>query len=310
MNVLDVKGLTYSVKPHFWTKTARILHDVTFAVGTGEIFGFLGPNGAGKTTTIKAILGLLRPDGGDVRLFGHPPNNARARTKLGFLPERAYFPEHLTGREVVVSHGLLSGLSRRDAKARADILLERVGLGAARDRALRSYSKGMLQRAGIAQALVSQPEMVIFDEPMSGLDPLGRADVRDIMLELRHNGTTVFFSTHILPDAEMICDRVAIVIGGRTTRVGKLAELAPVHKEGVHIVVSGISEDIRKRVANDVVRLEERPEAVVLHVTDLARANAVVDVLRAAKIDIVEMQGQRSSLEQLFLSDARAAGAS
>ncbi len=306
MSVLSVDSLTYSVKPHFWSKTSEILHGVTFSVAEREIFGFLGPNGAGKTTTIKAILGLLQPDGGEVRLFGSPPTDPRSRAKLGFLPERAYFSEHLTAREVVTAHGLLAGLSAGDAKSRARALLERVGLAAAADRRLKGYSKGMLQRVGIAQALVSEPRLVVFDEPMSGLDPLGRAEVRDIMLELRAKGTTVFFSTHILPDAEMICDRVAIVVGGRTTRVGKLAELVPVTSQGVHIVVSQLPADVRTAMDALAARIEDRPEAIVLHMKDLGSANQAVDALRAANVQIVEMQGQRASLEQLFIADAKA----
>ncbi len=307
MSVLTVDNLTYAVKPHFWSKTTQILRGVTFSVAEREIFGFLGPNGAGKTTTIKAILGLLEPDGGDIRLFGEPPTRASSRAKLGFLPERAYFSEHLTGREVVTAHGLLAGLSSSDAKMRAKNLLERVGLAAAADRRLKSYSKGMLQRVGIAQALVSEPALVVFDEPMSGLDPLGRADVRDIMLELRAKGTTVFFSTHILPDAEMICDRVAIVVKGRSTRVGRLAELVPVASQGVQIVVAALSPELRSILTPVAVRIEERPEALVLHMRDLKSANSAVDILRKAGVDVVEMHGQRASLEDLFIADAKAA---
>ncbi len=307
MNVLEVDKLTYAVRTHLWSKTARILHDVSFTVAQSEIFGFLGPNGAGKTTTIKAILGLLQQTSGEIRLFGERPTNPASREKLGFLPERAYFSEHLTGREVVTSHGLLAGLSSKDAKTRAKTLLERVGLGAAADTRLKSYSKGMLQRVGIAQALVSQPQLVVFDEPMSGLDPLGRADVREIMLELRANGTTVFFSTHILPDAEMICDRVAIVMGGRTTRVGKLADLVPVSSQGVQIVVSKLSADARTGLGSLAATIEERPEAIVLHMRDLQSANGAVDVLRKNGVDIVEMHGQRASLEELFIADAKGA---
>src|SRR5262249_31298406 len=161
----------------------------------------------------------------------------------------------------------------------------------------------MLQRVGIAQALVAGPALVILDEPMSGLDPLGRADVRDIMLELRAKGTTVFFSTHILPDAEMICDRVAIVMGGRTTRVGKLAQLVPVAGQGVHIVVSQLPNELRAGIGQLATRIEDRPEAVVLHMKDLGSANTAVDALRKAGVAIVEMQGQRASLEDLFIAD-------
>lgn len=301
MSILTVKNVRYGKQQHFWTKRTQILHDVTFEVHEGEVFGFLGPNGAGKTTTIKTILGLLTPDSGEVKLFGGAPSNPQTRTKLGFLPERAYFPEHLDAFEVVAAHGALSGLSSSDSKARAKTLIERVGLGAAAKNPLRTYSKGQLQRVGIAQALVSQPQMVVFDEPMSGLDPIGRADVRDIMLELRKNGTTVFFSTHILSDAEMICDRVAILVGGKTRRTGRLEEVTAGADEAVEVVVRELPEGFS---GVDAAAIERRPGAVAIHAANVTEANAIIDALRRAAIPVVEMH-RRGGLEKLFLEEAR-----
>ena len=301
MSILAVERVRYSKQEHFWSKRRTILQDVTFDVREGEIFGFLGPNGAGKTTTIKSILGLLWPDSGTISLLGGSPRDPRSRTRLGFLPERAYFPEHLNAFEVVISHGLLSGLSRHDAKARSAELIARVGLGAAGKQPLRTYSKGMLQRVGIAQALVSRPAMVIFDEPMSGLDPIGRADVRDIMLELRKNGTTVFFSTHILPDAEMICDRVAILVGGRTRRVGRLAEVTAGADQTIEVVVQELPGELSTLEGSAI---ERRPDAVVIRAESVERANAIIDELRSRGVPIVEMH-RRGGLEKLFLNEAR-----
>ncbi|MBC7792395.1 MAG: ABC transporter ATP-binding protein [Clostridia bacterium] len=302
MSILAVSHVRYGKQKHFWTKRSEILRDVTFEVNEGEIFGFLGPNGAGKTTTIKTILGLLSPDAGTVTLFGDSPLNPRTRTKLGFLPERAYFPEHLDAYEVVFAHGVLSGMSSYNARARAHELIERVGLrGDTAKHPLRTYSKGMLQRVGIAQALVSGPKMVVFDEPMSGLDPIGRADVRDIMLELRKNGTTVFFSTHILSDAEMICDRVAILVGGQTRRVGRLEEVTAGADEVVEIIVRDLPAGF---TGIDAPAIERRPGGVAIHSASVDQANIIIDLLRAAHVAVVEMH-RRGGLEKLFLEEAR-----
>lgn len=305
MTLLEVVGVRYGKREHFWKKFAPILHDVSFDVREGEVFGFLGPNGAGKTTTIKTLLGLLRPDAGTIRLFGGSPGDPQTRTKLGFLPERTYFPEHLSASEVVIAHGLLSGLSRSDARARARELIERVGLASAASRPLRAYSKGMLQRVGIAQALVARPAMVIFDEPMSGLDPIGRADVRDIMLELRNMGTTVLFSTHILSDAETICDRVAILVAGRTRKVGKLSEITTDSDQPFEVVVRSLDDDTKQAIERAGGRVESRPNAAAIHSTSLESANLIIDVLRTKHVAVIAVHEQRGRLERLFLDEAR-----
>ncbi|MEC9465632.1 MAG: ABC transporter ATP-binding protein, partial [Myxococcota bacterium] len=243
MTVLDVRDLEFSIQPHFWTPKRQLLRGVSLSVEAGEIFGFLGPNGAGKTTTIKSILGLIKPDRGSVQVFGDSIESLAVRRKLGFMPENTYFPEQLTSLELVTEHAKLAGLSSTEARGRAGEVLERVGLGHAMTDHLKVYSKGMLQRAGLAQALVGNPELVILDEPMSGLDPIGRREIREIMLELRERGKTVFFSTHILPDVELVCDRVALLFDGRVRKQGTLSHLLDSVQSNVEIQAEGCKPD-------------------------------------------------------------------
>jgi len=220
---IELQNISRSFKNHFWQKKKQVLRDISLAITKGEVFGFLGPNGAGKTTTIKIITGLIKPDSGNVAIFGQAVTSMAAKKRLGFLPESPYFYEHLTGYEFLKLHALLHDL--HDYKVRVDNLLTRVGLSGAQDLYLRKYSRGMLQRIGIAQALVGSPELLILDEPLTGLDPMGRKEIKDIILEEKNKGTTIFFSSHILPDAEAVCDRIGIIIEGEIKEVGQLSEL-------------------------------------------------------------------------------------
>jgi ABC-2 type transport system ATP-binding protein len=225
---IRLQRINRSFRNHFWQKRKQVLRDISLDICQGEVFGFLGPNGAGKTTTIKIITGLIRPDSGEVDIFGEAVNSLAARQKIGFLPESPYFYEHLTGYEFLKLHALLHNL--RHYKERVQSLLERVGLTDARGLQLRQYSRGMLQRIGIAQALVGSPELLILDEPLTGLDPIGRKEIKDVILEEKAKGTTIFFSSHILPDAEAVCDRIGIIIEGEIMEVGELSALL---KKGV-----------------------------------------------------------------------------
>jgi len=234
--IVCVRGLTKLYR-HPWTmRVTAGLRDATFDVRPGEIFGYLGPNGAGKTTTIKLLTGLLKPTGGNAWLMGRPIDSVASRASLGFLPEQPYFYDYLSGLEYLELVARLSGLTARDAASATRQWLGRVGLGGSERLVLRKYSKGMLQRLGLAAAMVHAPKLLILDEPMSGLDPFGRRDVRDLILEQRERGTTVMLSSHILPDVEALCDRVAIVLGGRIERT---ATLARVIQELVDFLVSG-----------------------------------------------------------------------
>jgi ABC-2 type transport system ATP-binding protein len=222
---VEMAGVSKAFRGHLGIGRTVAVDDLGLEVRRGEIFGLLGPNGAGKTTTIKLLLALLRPDRGAVRVLGRPPSDTAVRARIGFLPERPYFYDYLTAEEFLDFYGRLHGLPDRDGKARIGRILDRVGLGGCERTPLRRFSKGMVQRLGLAQALQHDPDLLILDEPMSGLDPIGRRDVRDMILALREAGRTVLFSSHILQDAEMICDRVAILRRGRVAAVGSLDEM-------------------------------------------------------------------------------------
>jgi ABC-2 type transport system ATP-binding protein len=222
-NAITLDTITRSFKNHFWQKKCEVLKGISLDIHKGEVFGFLGPNGAGKTTTIKIITGLIRPDSGRASIFDLDPNSLAAKRRIGFLPESPYFYEHLTGYEFLKIHALLSGT--RHHKMVSKDLLERVGLESSMNLQLRSYSRGMLQRIGIAQALIGSPDLLILDEPLTGLDPIGRKEIKDLILEEKKKGTTIFFSSHILPDAEAVCDRVGIIIEGQIREVGRLSDV-------------------------------------------------------------------------------------
>ncbi|MCW8984292.1 MAG: ABC transporter ATP-binding protein [Thermoanaerobaculales bacterium] len=222
---LSVRDLRKTFDPGLFEASVEVLKGLSFEVGRGEIFGFLGPNGAGKTTTIKAITEIIYPDTGKIMVCGLPHTSLEAKRRIGFMSESPYVYRHLTGREYLRFAGELLGLDRSSLADRISRVLDQVGMMGRADRTMGTYSKGMLQRVALGQALLGEPELLILDEPMSGLDPVGRRDVRDIILTQAAAGVTVFFSTHIIPDVEMICDRVAIVVDGRVEAIGAVSEL-------------------------------------------------------------------------------------
>ncbi|HEY1584279.1 MAG TPA: ABC transporter ATP-binding protein, partial [Polyangia bacterium] len=288
MSVVEAEHLQKTFALGFFRKKVRAVEDVSFTVEKNEIFGFLGPNGAGKTTTLKMLMGLIFPSRGQARIFGRPIGERAVKQRLGFLPENPYFYDYLSGLELLDLMGHLFGLGRAERRRRAHALIERVGLGRAGDLALRKYSKGMLQRLGIAQALVNEPELVVLDEPMSGLDPIGRKEIRDLVVELKHEGKTVLFSTHILSDVELVCDRVAIVVGGRMRDVGPLKQLLSPRLIDTELV-------LEKDGALEPMRLA--PDADV--------DAAVRDALAAGK-HVVSLTPRRESLEDLFVREVDA----
>lgn len=217
-------------------KKKRSLEDLSMRVDTGEVFGFLGPNGAGKSTTIKLLMRLIFPDGGTARILGKSIDDVSMHQETGYLPEQPYFYDYLTAAEVLNYFARFHGLTAADRQTRVENMLKRVGLETAGKIQLRKYSKGMLQRVGLAQAILHDPQVVILDEPMSGLDPLGRREVRDIILELKKEGRTVLFSTHILSDAEMLCDRVGVIVGGKLRGVGTPGEMVGIKTQGMEIL--------------------------------------------------------------------------
>jgi len=282
------------------------LDSVDFIVPRGEIFGFVGPNGAGKTTTIRTLMGLIRPTSGRCRIFGEEVPARTARARLGFLPESPYFYDYLTPRELLDLSGRLFGIEPSTRKKRAGELIERVGLGSAADRPLRKFSKGMLQRAGLAQALVNDPELVVLDEPMSGLDPIGRKEVRDLILWLRDAGKTVFFSTHILPDVEAVCDRVAIIAGGKIQETGPVASLLDASLVGTEIAVRvRAGESLDGKLPAGVTVRDSSDELTLV-------ADAKIDVTEllvalAPVCKVISVSPRRDTLEDLFLRKTREA---
>jgi ABC-2 type transport system ATP-binding protein len=233
--LIKVEGLSKSYPTGFWRRRIRVLADLSFTVARNEIVGFLGPNGAGKTTTIKILNRLAFPDSGTVTIFGEEAGRRpELRRRIGFMPEQPYFYEYLTGEEFLGLCGNLNGLPRAEIAGESRRMLSMVGLDGAGRTAIRKYSKGMMQRLGLAQALLHDPELVILDEPMSGLDPVGRMEVRNLILELKASGKTVFFSSHIISDVEALCDRVIILLKGRKVAEGSVEEL--VGREGIQYV--------------------------------------------------------------------------
>src|SRR3984893_13304523 len=240
MAAIEILGLEKIYTVGFWRKRPKhALKPLHLAVKEGEIFGFLGPNGAGKTTTLKMLMGLVFPTSGSARILGKEINDPEIKGQIGFLPEQPYFYDYLTAGELLEYYGQISGIPAKQRSRKVVELLDRVGLGDAADVQLRKFSKGMLQRAGIAQAILHDPKVVFLDEPMSGLDPMGRREVRELMEQLKQEGKTVFFSTHILSDAEALCDRVAIVNRGELKGVGKVADLTSTVQGRVDVVWHG-----------------------------------------------------------------------
>jgi ABC-2 type transport system ATP-binding protein len=276
------------------------LSGISLQVRPSQVFGFLGPNGAGKTTTIKTVAGLIFPSSGTVRVFGGAPSDVRGRARLGYLPENPAFHDHLTGREALRFLGALSGLSAAGASQRAKEVLELTGLTGAADVQVRRYSKGMAQRLGIAQALLHQPELVILDEPMSGLDPVGRREVKEVIRGLRAQGRTVFFSTHIIADVEEICDEVAILLGGRVVRSGQVEALMADSARQYKVVAVNVPANYR-----DFEPYHRTSERDVFLVPDEAKVRSLLESLWAAGARVHSVDVHRHSLEDLFLAEVR-----
>src|SRR5436309_2009336 len=241
MPALATYDLTKDFPVGFWRKRPyRALDRLTLEVREGEVFGFLGPNGAGKTTTLKLLMQLVFPTAGRAEILGRPLGDLAVKRRVGYLPENPYFYDYLTAEELLMYFGALFGYDAAERRKRTIRLLDQVGIAGERRLQLRKFSKGMLQRVGIAQALVNDPDVVIFDEPMSGLDPLGRRDVRALILSLRDRGCTVFFSSHVLSDAEALCSRVAILAKGRLVATGKLTDILAFQVRGWEVIASGV----------------------------------------------------------------------
>lgn len=297
---IAVRDLRKSFKGHLSIGRHPVLRGVDLTVPRGVIYGFLGPNGAGKTTTLKILTGLLFPDGGSVSLLGRPLGDPEARARLGFLPEAPYFYDYLTGQELLTFLGSLFGLHRRTLEERRRTLLSAVGLEGKGGLQLRKYSKGMLQRIGLAQALLNDPDLVILDEPMSGLDPVGRREIRDLILDLKAQGKTVFFSSHILADAEAICDAVAILMGGKVVREGPLDALLGSEVRFWDVTLRA-PEDFSP--PPEAAVLARQGSQVLLRVEREETLQVLLDGARARGASVRAVAPQKFSLEDLFLSE-------
>jgi ABC-2 type transport system ATP-binding protein len=294
-------GLTKDFRSQWTLRSQRAVDGLSLTIERGEIFGLLGPNGAGKSTTFKMLLGLLRPSAGSAWLFGVPVASEESRRGIGYLPERPAFFERLTAQEFLTFSGQLAGLDAKDARRRADAWLERLGISQAAKTRLRKFSKGMLQRVGLAHALLAEPDLVLLDEPMSGLDPAGRREFRDIILECRQRGVTVLFSSHILPDAEMLCDRVAVMRKGKLARIGSLDELLADRVTGSEIVVSGPAPLLLPPAFASVAQ-RSHGEFLELQVPESALVTDLVKHLLGNGYQLVSVQTQRRSLESVVLA--------
>ena len=300
---MEIENLTKDFTVGFWKKRpVRALDNLSLQINQGEIFGFLGPNGAGKSTTIKLLMNLLYPTSGSARIFGEPVSSTPMRENIGYLPENPYFYDYLTPVELLVYVGRLFGLGGDELKKRTRALIEDVGLGHAENRQLRKFSKGMVQRLGIAQALINEPKIVFFDEPMSGLDPLGRMDVRRIILSLKARGVTVFFSSHILPDVEAICDRVAILNRGKLQEVGALADILKVGVKSHEIIVSGGAPDIKDAIGGLCEVIHVMGDRFQLRVRDGKAIEEVLRFVSDRRLELISVNPIRPSLEEHFKS--------
>jgi ABC-2 type transport system ATP-binding protein len=302
--LIDVRGLQKTFRIGFLRRRVEAVKGVSFDVRRGEIFGFLGPNGAGKTTTLKMLTGLIAPTGGEAFLFGQRVPSAAARQRIGFLPENPYVYPYLTPREFVELCGRLSGVSGHALRSRTMEVLTKVGIAYAADRQVRRLSKGMLQRTGLAAALVADPEMLILDEPMSGLDPVGRKEVRDLIFGEREAGRTIFFSSHILSDVEAMCDRVTILRQGEVVVSGSIRGLLRGDVVRTDVTLAGATPALREALVEAGFTVGERPDVVVVEVVGEARVSEVLRSALDAGARVVEVVPRRETLEDLFLQRA------
>lgn len=310
-NVIEIGGLTKDYETGFWIKKkVRALDQLSLAVKGGQIFGFLGGNGAGKTTTIKLLMGLIFPTGGSAKILGRDISDTSMHRSIGYCPESPYFYDFLTARELMDYFGRLFGYDAATREAKTTELLTRVGL-AEKDwrRQLRKYSKGMLQRVALAQSLINDPEIVFMDEPMSGLDPVGRREIRELIAGLRDKGTTVFMSTHILSDIEALCDEVAILRGGKLAALGNLNELLSGDKaaRALEISIDGVTADAVRDAIEMIAgtSITPRPNGAVIEIVDETDIEAVLQITRKAGGRLASIRPVTQSLEELFVRQTK-----
>jgi ABC-2 type transport system ATP-binding protein len=307
MAAIEILGLEKTYSVGFWRKKPRYgLRPLHLAIEEGEVFGFLGPNGAGKTTTLKLLMGLIFPTTGSARILGMELDDPKMKAQIGFLPEQPYFYDYLTARELLEYYGQLSGVDPKQRSRKVDEVLQRVGLPEVGGVQLRKFSKGMLQRVGIAQAILHEPKVLFFDEPMSGLDPMGRREVRDLMEQLKHEGKTIFFSTHILSDAEALCDRVGIIHEGELRGVGAVVDLTSSVHGRVELVWQGTAVPASLRALGAECHITGNTVRAVL---SEANQDTALEALRRERLRLISVTPVRTSLEDYFMQKLQPAGA-
>jgi ABC-2 type transport system ATP-binding protein len=306
---IETEGLTKDYLVGFWRpRPHRALDALTLSVEAGEVFGFLGPNGAGKSTTLKLLMQLIYPTSGSARILGRPVGDLDVKKRIGFLAENPYYYDYLTAEEVLAYFARLFGYSGADVTSRVAKVLDDVGIPNYRKTKLRALSKGNLQRVGLAQALLNEPELIFLDEPMSGLDPIGRSQVRDLILKLRQRGCTVFFSSHILSDAESLCSRVGIMAQGRLVASGRVSEMIAFELKGWELLVSGLSDEVSQRLQGRVRSITPLKHGrFTLDLAPSAEPETLIAELRAAGADLVSLNPVRETLEEYFVKQVTAA---
>ena len=303
MPAIEIQGLTKDYRLGFWkTRMKRALNSLNLQVEAGEVFGLLGPNGAGKTTTLKILFRLVFPTSGTARILGKELSDLTLHQRVGYLPEHPYFYDHLSSEELLYYMGGLFGLGKDELRRRVPYLLEQVGLTADRHIPLHRVSKGMGQRAGIAQALINDPEVIFLDEPMTGLDPIGRREVRDLVLQLREAKKTVFFSTHILSDAESLCDRVAILNCGQLQGCGELRQILSLGVSATELILENPSEGILQELRPLVASLVRTGDRVRLEIREEGNIEKALAISLRGKAKVVSLNPVKMSLEDYFLA--------
>ena len=300
MALIAIKNISKSYNPGLFKRKVQAVRDLSLEIRRGEVFGLIGPNGAGKSSTIRLLLGLTRADAGTIEFQGKPLNAAGLQRHVGYLPENPYLYDHLTLDELLTFSGRASGLPADQTRRRSQELMERLDMAGARKRPLRTFSKGMLQRAGICFALLHDPDVVILDEPMSGLDPIGRRMVFDLVTDLKGQGKTIFFCSHILTDVERLCDRIGLMVNGRLVRVFKRADFLELGAPALHLVVSRLTEGQASALGAMVSAISDERDQQVLSFAAMDFA-AVAGQLQTLGIDIIASRGERISLEEMFL---------
>lgn len=306
MSAIITESLTHDYKRHFWSRHHRALDSLSLEVNEGEIFGYLGANGAGKTTTIKILVGLHKQSKGAAKIFGVDTRKVEARKMVGFQPENPYFYEYLSAAEALRFYAALCGLPRDLRSKRSGELLDFVGLAEAKNVRVGEFSKGMRQRLGIAQALIHKPRLVILDEPMSGLDPVGRKQVRDLIVRLRDDGFTVFFSSHILADVEMIADRVGLLVRGQLKALGRINELVKTKLHSVEVILEDLSEDAHKKVSNFAGEDSLFESGNIFKFKDWKDADMAIASAVASGAKVRSVRADKETLEEYFMRENNA----